>query len=141
MKKIYSLLTVFMLLSISSIKAQNFDIEAFPDKDLFGNYVIVRITPLCTTKAEAVNEMNKFKTWCEENTYVKPYTASVGYFQVKSIEKDKTDKWFGGYCNYKRQIKELYDEDKRFIQMYCSSTDIYQFKELIKTDNCPVPGK
>lgn len=135
MKKITFILP--LLCVMYSVKAQNYDIEGIPDRDLFGNYIIIRLTPLCNTKDEAVNEIGKFKAWCEENTFMKPYTLFLGFFQVKSIEKDKSLKWFGGYCNYKRQKKELYEMDERFLQVYCSSADIVQFKEIIKNDNCP----
>lgn len=137
MKKPLILLFVLLTASFAKVKAQSYDIESIPDKDLFGNYIIIRFTPLMSTRAEAVNEMNKFKAWCDENTYVKHLAAYTGVFQVKSIEKDKSTKWFGGYCNYKRQRKELYEMDKKFIQMYCENAEIVQFKEVIKNDNFP----
>ena len=85
---------------------------------------------------EAKAEMEKFKAYCEENPYLKPYTEWLGLFQIKSIEKNKSAKWFAGYCNYKRQKKELYELDEKFLETYCTSAEIFQFKDLIKNEFC-----
>jgi hypothetical protein len=113
------------------------DSEGIPDKDLFGNYIIIRLTSLCDTKAEAVNEIMKFKAFCEENSYLKFYTQQIGFWQVQSVDKDKAFQWIGGYCNLHRQTKPLYELDKRFIQMYCEDADIWQFKDVISESQCP----
>lgn len=135
MKKIFFIL--LLIIPSSQLRAQNYnDQEGYPDRDLFGNYVVIRLTNLCLTRSEAISELNKFKEYCEENPYLKPYTAFLGIFQVKSIEKDKSNRWFGGYCNYKRQKKELYEMDQKFLQMYCTSAEIFQFKGLIKNEFC-----
>lgn len=140
MKKV----TVITLLIMSSLfaKAQyTNDSEGIPDKDLFGNYIIIRITPLYATKNEAINQVNAFKLWCEENTFLKPYLNYIGYWQVRSVDKEKTGKWIAGYCNYHRQIKELYEMDKRFLQIYCENADIWQFKDMLKNSACPPEEK
>jgi hypothetical protein len=134
MKKI---LGIFLLISPLSVHSQPINpSEGYPDRDLFGNYVVIRITPFCSSKAEAVSELMKFKVFCDESTYLKPYTQYLGYWQVKSVDKEKNGKWIGGYCNLRRQNKELYELDKRFLQMYCEVAEIWQFKDLIKNSNC-----
>jgi hypothetical protein len=134
MKKI---LGIFLLISPLSVHSQPINpSENYPDRDLFGNYVVIRITPFCSSKAEAVSELMKFKVFCDESTYLKPYTQYLGYWQVKSVDKEKNGKWIGGYCNLRRQNKELYELDKRFLQMYCEVAEIWQFKDLIKNSNC-----
>jgi hypothetical protein len=134
MKKI---LGIFLLISPLSVHSQPINpSESYPDRDLFGNYVVIRITPFCSSKAEAVSELMKFKVFCDESTYLKPYTQYLGYWQVKSVDKEKNGKWIGGYCNLRRQNKELYELDKRFLQMYCEVAEIWQFKDLIKNSNC-----
>lgn len=134
MKKL--ILTLLALIPSVIYAQTDYDSEGAPDRDLFGNYIIIRFTNLCATKEEAVAEMNKFKAYCEENTFLKPYAQSVGYFQLKSIEKDKNDMWFGGYCNVKRQKKVLYEMDKKFLEFYCSTVEIYQFKQMVKNEFC-----
>lgn len=132
-----NLLALCLLLLCGTASAQyTNDSEGIPDKDLFGNYVIIRITPLCESKGCAINEINKFKLFCEENNYLKAYTQNIGFWQVKSVNKEKNGKWIGGYCNFRRQNKELYELDKRFIQMYCENADIWQFKDLLKNSQC-----
>lgn len=134
MKKI---LGIFLLIYPLSTHSQPINpTESYPDRDLFGNYVVIRITPFCSSKAEAVSELMKFKVFCDESTYLKPYTQYLGYWQVKSVDKEKNGKWIGGYCNLRRQNKELYELDKRFLQMYCEVAEIWQFKDLIKNSNC-----
>jgi hypothetical protein len=131
------ILVIFLLISPLSVHSQPINpSEGYPDRDLFGNYVVIRITPFCSSKAEAVSELMKFKVFCDESTYLKPYTQYLGYWQVKSVDKEKNGKWIGGYCNLRRQNKELYELDKRFLQMYCEVAEIWQFKDLIKNSNC-----
>lgn len=134
MKKIFAILLVFFAFSSHSQPLN--PSENYPDRDLFGNYVIIRITSLCGSKAEAVSELMKFKVFCDESTYLKPFTQYLGYWQVKSVDKEKNGKWIGGYCNMRRQNKELYEMDKRFIQMYCENADIWQFKDMMKNSMC-----
>ena len=124
-------------LAIPSSAQYTRDSEGIPDRDLFGNYIIIRLTSLCDTKAEAINEIMKFKTFCEESSYLKFYTQHIGFWKVKSVDKDKSLKWMGGYCNLHRQTKVLYELDKRFIQMYCDYADIWQFKDVISDFQCP----
>ncbi|GEM_PF-7025343 len=131
------ILTLLTLFSVSGICQYSNDSEGIPDKDLFGNYVIIRLTSLCSSKAEALNQVMKFKAFCDESTYLKFYTNYIGFWQVKSLEKDKSLRWIGGYCNLRRQNKELYELDKKFLQMYCEDADIWQFKDVIKESQCP----
>ncbi len=133
----YSWLTCFFCLMTLLVQSQPSNkAENFPDPDLFGNYVIIRITPFCGSKAEAVSEIMKFKVFCDENTYLKPYTQFIGYWQVRSVDKNKNGKWIGGYCNMNRQNKELYEMDKRFLQMYCENAELWRFKEMMKNSQC-----
>jgi len=126
-----------LLMALPATAQYGRDSEGIPDKDLFGNYIIIRITSLCDTRAEAVQQILKFKAFCDESTYLSFYSRHLGFWQVKSVDKDKSLKWIGGYCNMFRQTKPLYDLDKRFIQMYCEDADIWQFKDVISESLCP----
>ncbi len=137
MKKL--LLAAFCLFPVFSVQAQQSYVV--PDKDLFGNYIIIRITSLCDTKAEAVQQIVKFKAFCDENSYLDFYTKNIGFWQVESVDKDKSMKWIGGYCNLNRQTEVLYQLDKRFIRMFCSNADIWQFKDVISESQCPEEEK
>jgi hypothetical protein len=140
MKKL--LLAGLCLASSFAAQAQySRDSEGIPDKDLFGNYIIIRITSLCDTRAEAIDQILKFKAYCEDNSYLDFYTRHIGFWQVKSVDKDKDLQWIGGYCNLHRQTEPLYELDKRFIRMYCENADIWQFKDLISESMCPEEEK
>jgi len=130
----------FLLFSFPVLLAQAQPVnpsEGYPDKELSGNYVVIRISSFCNSKAEAVSEMMKFKVFCDENTYLKFYTQNLGYWQVKSSDKAKDGKWIGGYCNARRQNKELYEMDRDFLRMYCENAEVWQFKDILINSVCP----
>ena len=131
------LILIILLACPSFLAAQEYvDLDGIPDRDLYNNFIIIRFTNLVETKAEAVAQVAQFKAYCEENPYLKFYTQYIGFFQLKSVEKDKNDMWFGGYCNLKRQKKELYELDEKFLERYCTTAEIYQFKQMVKNEFC-----
>ena len=60
MKKIVLLLS--LVIAAIKVPAQNYnDLEGIPDRDLYGNFIIIRLSNLCSTKMEAKAEIEKFK--------------------------------------------------------------------------------